>query len=241
MDNVLDASFFVLWRAALSALVIFLLTKLTGPRQITQLTFLDYIMGITIGNLAAEMSVNSDIPWYSPVIAMALYTLISITTAYITDKSIQGRKLLTGIPTLLVFKGNVIEKNLNKHNFDINDLLTQLRIKGYFDLSNVEYAIMETTGDISILPKENYRPTILKDISVPTTQSSLSANVIIDGNIMEANLRNMKKDRKWLDNEVSSRGYKIKDVILMTLDSEDNINIQLKNQNIKDDEDNYFL
>ena len=119
--------------------------------------------------------------------------------------------------------------------------MTQLRIKGYFDIANVEFAILETTGDISILPKENYRPTILKDISVPTTQSGLFANVIIDGNIMEANLRNMKKDRKWLDNEVSSRGYKIKDVILMTLDSEDNINIQLKNQKIKDDEDNYFL
>ena len=241
MNNFLDATSFVICRAALSSLVIFLLAKIAGPRQITQLTFLDYITGITIGNLAAEMSVNSDIPWYLPIIAMSLYTFLSISAAFITNKSINGRKILTGIPTLLIFKGKVIEKNLSKHNFDINDLLTQLRVKGYFDLSNIEYAILETTGDISVLPKENYRPTILKDISVPTTQSGLFANVIIDGNIMEANLRNMKKDRKWLDNEVSSRGYKIKDVILMTLDSEDNINIQLKNQKIKDDEDNYFL
>ncbi|WP_294467270.1 DUF421 domain-containing protein [uncultured Anaerofustis sp.] len=241
MDNFLDASFLVIWRTILSVVVIFLLAKITGPRQITQLTFLDYIVGITIGSIAAEMAIDTEIPWYLPIIAMGLYTLMTILSAFIADKSIQGRKLFTGIPVILINKGKIIEENLKKYNYDINDLLTQLRIKGYFDIANVEFAILETTGDISILPKESYRPTILKDISVPTTQSSLSANVIIDGNIMEANLRNMKKDRKWLDNEVSSRGYKIKDVILMTLDSEDNINIQLKNQNIKDDEDNYFL
>lgn len=241
MNNFLDASFLVIWRTILSVVIIFILAKITGPRQITQLTFLDYIVGITIGSIAAEMAIDTEIPWYLPIIAMALYTLMTILSAFIADKSIQGRKLFTGIPIILINKGKIIEENLKKYNYDINDLLTQLRIKGYFDISNVEFAILETTGDISVLPKENYRPTILKDISVPTTQSSLSANVIIDGNIMEANLRNMKKDRKWLDNEVSSRGYKIKDVILMTLDSEDNINIQLKNQNIKDDEDNYFL
>ena len=241
MNNFLDASFLVIWRTILSVVVIFLLAKITGPRQITQLTFLDYIVGITIGSISAEMAIDTEIPWYLPVIAMGLYTLMTILSAFIADKSIQGRKLFTGIPIILINKGKIIEGNLKKYNYDINDLLTQLRIKGYFDIANVEFAILETTGDISILPKENYRPTILKDISVPTTQSSLFANVIIDGNVMEANLRNMKKNRKWLDNEVSSRGYKIKDVILMTLDSEDNINIQLKNQKIKDNEDNYFL
>ncbi|EDS72732.1 hypothetical protein ANASTE_00442 [Anaerofustis stercorihominis DSM 17244] len=241
MNNFLDASFLVIWRTILSVVVIFILAKITGPRQITQLTFLDYIVGITIGSIAAEMAIDTQIPWYLPIIAMALYTFMTILSAFIADKSIQGRKIFTGIPIILINKGKIIEENLKKYNYDINDLLTQLRVKGYFDLSNIEYAILETTGDISVLPKENYRPTILKDISVPTTQSGLFANVIIDGNIMEANLRNMKKDRKWLDNEVSSRGYKIKDVILMTLDSEDNINIQLKNQKIKDDEDNYFL
>lgn len=241
MNNFLDASFLVIWRTILSVVVIFILAKITGPRQITQLTFLDYIVGITIGSIAAEMAIDTQIPWYLPIIAMALYTFMTILSAFIADKSIQGRKIFTGIPIILINKGKIIEENLKKYNYDINDLLTQLRVKGYFDLSNIEYAILETTGDISVLPKENYRPTILKDISVPTTQSGLFANVIIDGNIMEANLRNMKKDRKWLDNEVSSRGYKIKDVILMTLDNEDNINIQLKNQKIKDDEDNYFL
>jgi len=240
MGNILDASIMTIGRTILSLVIIFILAKITGPRQITQLTFLDYIVGITIGSIAAEMTINNDVPWYIPAIAMILYTLMTILSAFISDKSIQGRKIFTGIPIIFINKGKIIEENLKKYRYDTNDLLTQLRIKGFFDISNVEYAILETTGDISILPKENYRPTILKDISVPTTQSNLFANVIIDGNIMKANLKNMKKDEAWVINEVSSRGYKVKDILLMTLDEEGNINIQLKNQKIKDN-DNYFL
>lgn len=239
MENILNSLETTALRTIFSIVVIFILAKLTGPRQITQLTFYDYIVGITIGSIAAEMSVTLDTKWYIPVLAMVLYSFVTIVLAYFTSKSLTARKVFTGSPVILIYKGKIIENNLSKNRLDINDLLTQLRIKNYFDIKNIEYAILETTGDISILPKESYRPTILNDISIPSTASSLCANVIIDGNIMEGNLKNMKKDKDWLNSELNARGFKKDDVLLMTVDENENVNIQVKHQNI--DDENYFL
>ncbi|WP_290772866.1 DUF421 domain-containing protein [Anaerofustis sp.] len=240
MENILSTSVLISGKTILSFVVIFILAKITGPRQITQLTFSDYIAGITIGSIAAEMAIDTNLTWYIPVLAMSIYTIITLLINITTEKSILGRKLLTGIPTIFIYKGEIIEDNLLKHKYDINDLLTQLRIKGYFDLSNIEYAILETTGDISIMPKESYRPTVLKDLTIPTTQSGLCANIVLDGNILEANLKNMNKDKKWLLKEISDRGYKLQNILLMTLDEKENINIQLKGLKIENN-DHYFL
>ena len=132
-------------------------------------------------------------------------------------------------PTTLIEKGEILVEGLKKVKFDINDLLEVCRIKGYFDISEIEYAIMEANGDISILPKEEYRNIKLNDMNINKSQSGLCANVIIDGRIMKNNLANIHKDEKWLYEKIKNTD--LSNILLATIDNKDTIKIFLKNKN----------
>ncbi|MDF2685806.1 MAG: hypothetical protein K0S55_987, partial [Clostridia bacterium] len=143
----------IILKAFFSVIVLFLLCKLIGPRLISQMDYYDYIVGITIGSIAAEMAVGHDLPFYIPVIAMVVYAVFTILISILTDKSIIIRRFFSGTPIFLIYKGNIIESNLKKSHYDLNNLLSVCRSNGYFDISKIEYAIMEETGKISFLLK----------------------------------------------------------------------------------------
>lgn len=217
-------------RAILSLLSLFLVTKMLGKKQVSQLSLFDYVIGISIGNFGAEMTLNLESNELNGILAVIIFGLFAYLVSYITMKSIVLRRFFIGTPTILIEKGKVLESGLKKVKFDINDLLEQTRNNGYFDLSQIEYAIMEVNGSVSILPKSEYKPLTIKDMKLKTNQEGLYANIIIDGNLMKDNLKNMNKTEKWLNKELKIKGYKeYKNILLATLDTNDKITIYEKN------------
>lgn len=221
-------------RALISLTALFLITKLLGKKQVSQLSLFDYVIGISIGNFAAEMTFNIDSQYINGLTAILVFGLVAYFVSYITMKSILLRRFFIGTPTILIQNGKLIEKNLKKVKFDINDLLEECRGNGYFDLSQIEYALMEVNGKLSILPKGEYSPLTIKDMNLKPTKQALVANVIIDSKIMPNNLKNMKKSKSWLEKELKVKGYKTLDnILLATLDNNDKLNIYERNNHDK--------
>ncbi len=209
---------YILVLSLVSITVLFILTKLIGFRQISEMSFFDYVVGISIGSIAAEMATNIDIEWWKGVTAMVFYAVVGILLSYISQKSIKARKLISGQPIILIDNGKIIKKNLNKARIEINDLLTSARGSGYFNLSDIDYAIMETTGKISFLPVALKRPLNPKDFNFAPEKEGLYINVIIDGHIMEKDLKNANFSREELERQLRNKGKKPEDILLATVD-----------------------
>lgn len=218
----------IIVRSFISVLVLFVLTKLMGRKQIGQLNLFDYIIGISIGSIAAEMTVNKDAN-YLCIIAILVFSLVSMFISFITIKSINLRRFFTGTPIILIEDGKIIEKSLKKAKFDINDLLQEARINSYFDISEIEYALMEPNGRISFLPKSKYLPLTLNDMKIKVDYKGLVANLVIDGKIMKENLFNINKDEKWLLKRIENEKINLGDILLLTCDSKEKFTIYKKN------------
>ena len=214
----------VFTRALISLFCLFIITRLIGKKQVSELSLFDYVIGISIGNFAAEITINIDVPLINGIVAVLIFGLIACIVAKITMKSIFLRRKLTGVPTLVFQNGKFIKENLKKTKYDINDFLEECRTNGYFDVSEIEYALVEANGKISILPKSENKPLTPKDMQIKMPKSSLCANVIIDGKLLPNNLENMGKDKKWLDKELKVKGYKnYENILLATLDMQDKL------------------
>lgn len=198
-----------------SLIELFILTKLMGYRQVTQLSMYDYVIGITIGSIASEMAVLSDFKdLIRPVIAMIIYTLFTIMLSLLSRYSLTLRHLIEGNPLTLYHHDKLDNKALKKAKIDINELLMQLRIQGYFDLTQIDQIILETNGNISISPKTKYRPTQLNDLNKEYQQEQPQITLIINGQILNKNLHIIHKDKQWLEREIKVQGYKLKDITL---------------------------
>lgn len=218
-------------RSLTSIFLLFFLAKLIGPRQIAQLTFYDYVIGISVGSIAASVAVDKDISIGTGLWAMLLYVLVSLAMAWSGNKSIWARRFFSGTPKILYAKGKIIERNLKKQNLDLNDLLGACRTNGYFQLDTLDYIIMEINGSLSFLPKSDNTPLTPKDMSISTTSAALSANVVIDGNIMEHHLAAINKDIPWLMGKITGTGHSsARDFLLVTATEEGRIFFYPKNQ-----------
>ena len=221
-------------RALLSLFCLFLITRLIGKKQVSELSLFDYVIGISIGNFAAEITINVDVPLINGIVAVLLFGIIAFIVAKVTMKSITLRRLFTGVPTLVVQNGKFIKENMKKTRYDMNDFLEECRSNGYFDVSEIEYAVVEANGKISILPKSEYKPLTPKDMQVKVEKASLCANVIIDSRLLPNNLENMGKTKEWLDKELKVKGYKNYDnILLAALDVHDKLTIYEQNPKIK--------
>lgn len=221
-------------RSLMSLIVLFLATKLIGKKQVSELSLFDYVIGISIGNFTAEMTMNLDGQYINGVVALMTFGVIAYLISLVTMKSIRLRRFFIGVPTIIIQNGKIIEKAMRHVMIDINDLLEQCRINGYYDLTQIEYAIMEANGKISIMPKADYRPLTPNDMNLKVQKEELQANVIIDGVIMQNNLENMNKSIDWLEKELKVKGYKeYNDIILAILDNNDKLTVFDKNNNIK--------
>ena len=221
-------------RALSSLITLFLVTKMLGKKQVSQLSLFDYVIGISIGNFAAEMTINLESNEINGIVAVLIFGVVAYLISYATIKSITLRRFFMGTPTIIIQNGKILEKNLRKVKFDINDMLEEIRSNGYFDLSQVEYAVMEASGKLSILPKPEYRPLTPQDMKIKVSSESLCANIIIDSKIMHKNLENMNKDEKWLLKELKVKGYSdLSKILLATLDINEKVVIYEKNINEK--------
>lgn len=230
----------IILRTICSILALQLLTKWIGSKTISQCSFYDYIVGITIGDVAASFALNTEQQWYYPLLVMFLYAFSNVFESWLTTKSIKARKILTGVPTILIYHGKIIEDSLKKIHFDVNDLSTQCRIQGYFNLNDIDYAIMETTGQLSILPKKQAEPVKIEDTDLEIKPNVLHANVIIDGKIMQNNLKSLGYDENWLKKKLKEQHAEKIENILLAIASSDN-DLIVYNKNEKLNHDDYFI
>lgn len=230
MEFDLNELLIVIVRAYISLITLFLITKMLGKKQVSQLSLFDYVIGISIGNFAAEITINFDSSLIYGIVSVLIFGTFAYTISILTMKSIKIRRFFIGVPTVLIDKGQILEKGLKKVKFDINDLLEECRGNGYFDLNEIDYAIMEVNGKVSIMPKQPYKPITLKDMNLKESNQSLCANVIIDSNIMENNLKNMNKNIEWLEQQLEIKGYKnLDNILLATLDKNEKFTVYEKN------------
>ena len=196
-----------------------------GKKQVSELSLFDYVIGISIGNYTAEMVMNFDYQYINGIIAILTFGIISYLVSILTMKSMSLRRFLIGVPTIIIDEGKISLEALKKAKLDINDFLEQCRGEGYFDVSEISSAILEVNGKISILPKRDYQVPTLKDLKIKANKEYLSVNVIIDGNLMENNLKNSNKNKAWLDKELEKQGYNGYENILLATITNDSLNI----------------
>jgi len=208
-----------------SLIVLFLLTKIMGNRQVSELTMFDYVIGISIGSIAAEMATNLDKP-ENCVVAMAVYALFSVVISFITSKSIIFRRIFFGRTVELMKKGEIIRKNLRKTHLDLSEFLMQARTAGYFDISQIDTALMEPNGKISFLPFSNARPVNADDLKIVPNNDEIFLNVICDGNLIEGNLGELGYSKAWLFSELKTKGIKdFSKIFLATLNKDGVLNV----------------
>ncbi len=203
----------------ISFIVLFVLSRIMGYRAISELSFFDYVVGITIGSVAAEMSTNIDMEWWKGVTAMVIYALLDVLFTVLSQKNVLARQIISGNPIILIYKGKIYKKNLKKARIELNDLLSSARSAGYFNIADVDYAIMETTGKISFQPVALKRPLNPKDFNFAPQSEGLTINVIMDGKIMEDDLADAKIDKKDLIRRVRQQDKDVKNIFLGIIDS----------------------
>ena len=225
----------VSYRAIISLVTLFLITKILGKKQVSQLSLFDYVIGISIGNFAAEVTINLEAKWINGVVAVLIFGLVAYFVSIITMKSIVARRFFMGSPTIIIQNGKIIKESLKRVKLDINDLLEECRNNNVFDLNQINYALMEANGKLSILLKPEYLPLTPKDMKLNPEKNGLVANVIIDKKIMQENLKQMNKDDKWLLKKLKTKKVKLEDILLCTMDINDKLTIykQKENEEIK--------
>ena len=191
----------------ISYAALFLTAKVVGRKQIAQLDFLDYISGITIGSIAAELATDLENLW-KPLVALALYGLLTWLTSILGVRCMRSRKFLNGTPTIVLENGKLHRANMKKAKLELSELMVMCRQQGYFDLRDVHTAVFEYNGKLTILPMAAKRPATPADMKIYPIQEELLAEVIMDGRILEDNLRRMGVDAKWLTTQLRAQGYR---------------------------------
>ncbi len=184
--------------AVLSLAELFILAKIMGKRQISQLSFLDYVIGITIGSIAADMAFLEVEEIWKPALAMLIYGLLAAVISVLGNKSIHFRRVFEGEALFLINNNKIYRDNFRKSKIDINEFLTQCRINGYYDPSEIETAIIEPNGHISFLAKATKKPATPEDLGINVQKASVPFVVISDGKILKDNLEGCGKNEIWL-------------------------------------------
>lgn len=207
-----------------SIVALFILTKLMGKQQVSELSMFDYITGISIGSIAAEMATELEQPINS-LVAMVVYALAALGVSLITNRWFKSRRLLSGSPTILMNNGKIYSENMKKEHIDLHELIMKCRNQGYFDLAAVQTVIMESNGALSILPVSKERPATPNDLGLTPQQELMQIPVIMEGKICEENLKMEGKDKIWLKRELDRQGYSSERDIMLAMCSGDTLNV----------------
>ena len=181
---------------------LFLIAKFIGHKQIAQLDFFDYITGIPIGSIAAERATKLEEPW-KPLMAMVIYGGAAWLLSVLSNKFLRMRKYLNGTPTILMDHGKLYRENFNKAKLDLSEFMVMCRQQGYFDLTGIQTAVYEYTGKLTILPVSDKRPATPSDMNLKPEQELLFTELIMDGHILEGNLKRMGLDKTWLAKQLA--------------------------------------
>lgn len=209
----------VVIRTLCAIVVLFFLTKLLGKRQVSQLSFFEYITGITIGSLAAYISLDTEKNWHLGLIALTVWASVSLGIEYLQIKSKKVRDFIDFKSTVVIKDGKILEENLKKEMLTSDELLAELRKKDVFRVADVEFAIMEASGAINVLLKKENMPLTAKDLGVKVPQQKEPLTVIMDGQVLDQPLDSLGLTRGWLQGKLEVLGLKTADVFLGQVDS----------------------
>ena len=219
-------------RSAATFAGIFIIIKLLGKKQLSEMSFFEYVVGITIGSIASSLSINREIPIIYGVISLLIWIFIPFILNFFALKNKKFRDLVEGRETVLVKDGKILEDNLKKEYYSIENLLNQLRKKSVFNLSDVEFAVLETDGDLSVLLKKDKQPVTPKDLNLPVGIEKEPQTVIMDGQILDESLTNRGLNRQWLKTELEKIGVAIENVFLGQVDSMGQLTVDLYDDKI---------
>lgn len=186
-----------------SVVILFLIAKAIGHKQVAQLEFFDYITGITIGSIAAELATTLDKPWWKPTILMLVFGSITVALSIITRKFARTRKFINGTPTIILNNGKLYRENMKKAKLELSEFLLLCRQEGYFNLNDIQTAVFEYNGKLSILPKSTKRPLNPEDMELNPKPEHIGTEIIMDDNLKRKGLND-----DWLQKELKKQGYK---------------------------------
>ena len=196
----------VILTALLSVAALFIITKIMGHKQVAQLDFFDYVCGITIGSIGAELATELEAP-EKPLVALAVYGIASIVLNFIAHKFPRTRKYINGTPSILMKDGRLYRKNLKKAKLDLSEFMLLCREQGYFDLDEIQLAVFEHNGKLSVLPKSAKRPATPEDLKITARAVPGGVELIMDGRVMGENLLRLGRDEDWLAERIRRQGY----------------------------------
>lgn len=212
-----------------SLLWLFLLTKFMGNRQMSQLTLFDYVIGISIGSIAAEMASHPEKDSWLGLIAMAVYALVAVGFNVLNDKSLKARRVLIGSPLVLLDHGRLYRQNLKRAKLDLNELLAECRSAGYFDLSELEMILLEVNGKLSFLPVSQNRPVTPQDLSLTPVQDRPAVAVVMDGVPFPDRLKAVGLDEAWLKKQLRIQDVDdCREVFFASVDRDNQLSVYLR-------------
>ena len=221
-------------RGIIAFFTLHIFARFLGKQQVSQLSFFDYIMGISIGSIAATLTTDLSSRAWPHWVGLLTWTSAVWLVQWFSLRSRALSKYLNGEPVILIMNGHIMEDNLKKMRLTMDKLLLQLRHNGIFDLGIVEFAILETNGKLSVLKKSQFAPVTPADLQLSTEYKGVSTELIYDGIVIEENLERMKLDRAWLDKQL--RSMKIKspgEVFLAALDTDGQLYVDLYKDRLK--------
>lgn len=231
---VVNEGLVVMVRAIISFFSLLIFTKILGKEQISQLTFFDYILGITIGSIASEATIDLSSRAWPHWIGLLSWAALAYLMQIITLKWRYAAKVIGGEPTIVIMKGKIMDKVLKKMKYRVSDLLELMRNQGIFDLNEVDYAILEPNGSLSVLKKPEYLPLTPKDMNIQVKPTGISTELVYDGVLIEENLKQMNKDKKWLMDQLKKHGIKdVSEAFLVMLNDAGSLYVDKYNDNIK--------
>lgn len=225
--------FEIVLRTLASVLVLFVLTKILGKRQISQLSYFEYITGITVGSIAAVVSLELDAKWYLGIISLVVWSAVVYGLEYLTMKSKIARDVIDGKGIPIIKEGKVLEDNLTKAHLTVDELMEQLRGKNAFKLADVEFAVLESDGKFNVLLNKDKQPLTAKDLGLKVGPEQEPQTVIIDGKVMDEPLATIGLNRHWLNTELKKLGVSIENVFIGQVDSYGQLTVDLFDDQLK--------
>lgn len=220
-------------RAIILYIIVLVVMRLMGKREIGQLQPFELAISIMIADLASVPMTELGIPITNGIIPILGLLVMHMIISILNMKSINMRKIMSGQPSLLIYRGKIDEKVLRKERITINELQEKLRGDNVFSLSDVEYAILETNGEVTVIQKPEKRNVIVEDLQIIPEYEGIAYDLVVDGKIMKENLKAIGKDTIWLDKQLKEFDTKAEDTLIATIDGKGAIFCQQKENSKK--------
>ena len=215
-------------RSILLYIIVLIVMRLMGKREIGQLQPFELAISIMIADLASTPMADAGIPISNGIIPILALLVMHLIISVLNMKSIRAREILCGKPSILIYRGRIDEKMLRKERFTVNELEERLRGSNIVNIGDVEYAILETSGQITVIQKPEKKTPTVENLNIQTEYEGLAYDLVIDGKVMYDNLKVLKKDYDWLKKQVAKFGMKPEEALLVTIDGKGNFFCQEK-------------